>query len=217
MSLDVLLFTGTTGFRHPSIPSAVAALRRLAVAEGFELTHSEDGAAFSPDGLQHCHALLLLNNTGDVLVAEQRAAFEAFVQGGGGVVAVHGAAVIDFDWPWYERLIGARFRQHPQPQRAEVVIEQPDHPVMRNLPQRWRVHDEWYDFEQNPRAGVQVLASVDERSYQGGKMGDHPIVWCHEACGGRLLYTGLGHGPETYADPLFLQHLARAVHWVTAR
>jgi type 1 glutamine amidotransferase len=58
-----------------------------------------------------------------------------------------------------------------------------------------------------------VLASVDESSYEGGKMGDHPIVWCHETLGGRSLYCGLGHDSALYSDPLFMDHISAAVRW----
>ncbi len=217
MSLDVLLFTRTTGFRHASIPASVAALERLAHDQDFTLTHSEDSASFTAERLARHDAVLLLNTTGDLLDAGQRAAFERYVARGGGVVAVHAAAVIDFEWPWYERLIGARFRGHPAPQQGLVVVERPEHPVVRDLPQRWSVHEEWYGFEENPRSLVQVLASVDERSYQGGEMGDHPIIWCHRELGGRCLYTGLGHDAAAYSDSLFVNHLAQAVRWVAGQ
>ncbi|HEV8247185.1 MAG TPA: ThuA domain-containing protein [Polyangiaceae bacterium] len=216
-SLDVLLFTRTTGFRHASLQPAVDALEALSRQEHWTITHSEDSTSFSHERLTRHHVVLLLNTTGNLWDAAQRAALEAFVGRGGGVVAVHAPAVIDFDWPWYERLIGTRFAGHPEPQRGIVVIEEADHPAMRDLPQRWEVNEEWYNFHENPRPRVKVLASVDERSYEGGKMGDHPIVWCHDDLGGRVLYTGLGHDSAAYSDPLFMSHLARAVGWAAQR
>jgi type 1 glutamine amidotransferase len=59
-----------------------------------------------------------------------------------------------------------------------------------------------------------VLASVDERGYEGGTMGpDHPLAWCHENCGGRSFYTSLGHAEAAYADPAFRAHLAGGLRW----
>ena len=50
--------------------------------------------------------------------------------------------------------------------------------------------DEWYNFRQNPRGSVNVLATLDERTYTGGTMApDHPIVWSHTYEGGRSFYT----------------------------
>ena len=63
-----------------------------------------------------------------------------------------------------------------------------------------------------------MLATLDEATYRGGKMGaDHPIAWCQEkagAAGGRSWYTGLGHTGRAYADPLFLSHLRGGLEWV---
>jgi type 1 glutamine amidotransferase len=61
---------------------------------------------------------------------------------------------------------------------------------------------------------VRMLASIDERCYQDGTMGpDHPLVWCHENCGGRAFYTALGHDESAYADPAFRAHLEGALTW----
>jgi hypothetical protein len=73
--------------------------------------------------------------------------------------------------------------------------------------------DEWYDFRTNPRGSVRVLASLDESSYTGGTMGDHPIIWYHDFDGGRSWYTAGGHTSESYSEPLFLQHLAGGIQY----
>src|SRR5262249_27910566 len=75
----------------------------------------------------------------------------------------------------------------------------------------WVRFDEWYNFQSNPRPNVHVLARLDESTYSGGSMGDHPIIWCHEYDGGRAWYTAGGHTPESYAEPLFRQHLVEGI------
>ena len=76
------------------------------------------------------------------------------------------------------------------------------------------VNDEWFDFVAVPPPSVTVLATLDERSYRGGRMGEyHPIVWAQEIERGRAWYTGLGHRPEIYSDALFLDHLAGGILW----
>jgi len=53
-----------------------------------------------------------------------------------------------------------------------------------------------------------VLATPDEATYSGGKMGSgHPIAWCQMIDGGRGLYTAMGHSVESHAEPLFRLHL----------
>ncbi len=76
--------------------------------------------------------------------------------------------------------------------------------------------DEWYNFHTNPRANVRVLATLDETSYSGGTMGDHPIIWYHDYDGGRAWYTAGGHTSESYSEPLFLQHLVGGIQYAAA-
>lgn len=210
----VLVFSRTTGFRHDSIPVGIAALERLAAAEGFTVVATEDPAQFSAANLAGYAAVVWLSTTGDVLDREQQAAFEQYVRGGGGFVGIHSAADTEYDWPWYGGLVGAYFASHPQVQPATVRIVDPTHPSTAGLPATWTRTDEWYDFRTNPRSVVHVLATVDESTYEGGAMGsDHPIAWCHEYDGGRSWYTALGHTADTYAEENFLRHLAGGLRY----
>jgi type 1 glutamine amidotransferase len=119
-----------------------------------------------------------------------------------------------YDWPWYGDLVGAWFRRHPSVQRATVRITDRNHPSTRSLPAAWTRTDEWYDFRDNPRGRVRVLAVVDESSYQGGGMGaDHPVSWCHQPGRGRSWYTALGHTRESWSEPLFLAHILGGIRW----
>ena len=207
----VLVFTKTAGFRHDSIPTAVAALQRLGAQEGLKVDHSEDPADFNAKNLKRYRAVVFASTTGDVLDAAQQAAMENFVRAGGGYVGVHAAADTEYDWPWYGELVGAWFKSHPPGlQTTRVVFERDGAPVGA----AWTVTDEIYNYRSNPRNAVQVTATVDERDYQGGTMGaDHPIAWCHSYDGGRAWYTGLGHEIKLYADPQFEAQLRRGLRY----
>ena len=45
---------------------------------------------------------------------------------------------------------------------------------------------------------------------------DHPIAWEHEFDGGRAWYTQGGHTTESYAEPLFLEHLLGGIQYALA-
>ncbi|MFF5174899.1 ThuA domain-containing protein [Micromonospora sp. NPDC000089] len=206
----VLVFSKTAGFRHDSIPAGIAAIRKLGADNGFTVDATEDGAAFTDANLAKYQAVIWLSTTGDVLDADQQAAFERYVKAGGGYVGVHAASDTEYSWPWYGKLVGAYFAGHPANQQATVKVEDPAHPSTADLPERWSRFDEWYNFQSNPRGDVHVLASLDETSYSpgAGAMGaDHPTSWCQDYDGGRAWYTGGGHTQESYADPQFLSHL----------
>jgi type 1 glutamine amidotransferase len=221
--LTVLVFSRTTGFRHESIPAGIEAVRRLGQENGFPVDATEDPAAFTSENLARYDVVVWLSTSGDVLDDNQRAAFEGYVRGGGSYVGVHGAADTEYDWPWYGGLVGAYFREHPEPQAALVRVENRGHPSTVHLTSTWARFDEWYDYRTNPRSHSQtsrmtVLLTVDESTYQGGGMGqDHPIAWCHVHEGGRAFYTGLGHTVESFEEPAFLSHLLGGIKWAGSR
>jgi type 1 glutamine amidotransferase len=210
----ILVFSRTEGFRHDSIPAGIAAIRQQGSARRFSVDATEDAGAASDDNLARYKAVVFLSTTGDVLNAAQQAAFERFVRSGGGYVGVHSAADTEYDWPFYGSLVGAYFAGHPDIQNATIQIEEPGHPSASSLPRAWMRRDEWYNFHRNPRGAVTVLATLDERTYSGGTMApDHPIMWSHAFEGGRAWYTAGGHTVESFSEPLFVEHLGKAILW----
>ncbi|MGE0002066.1 MAG: ThuA domain-containing protein, partial [Fimbriimonadaceae bacterium] len=148
----------------------------------------------------------------------QQAAMEGFIEAGGGFVGVHSACDTEYEWPWYGNLVGAYFLSHPAVQEAGVIIEEPRHPTVSHLPRAWSRKDEWYDYREQPRSNVNVLALVDESTYNGGKMkGDHPVVWWKTVGKGRSWYTAMGHTKESYAEPSFREMLRRGMLWAARR
>ena len=213
-TLRVLVFSKTAGFRHGSIPAGITAIKKLGQQNGFAVEVTEDAAQFAKANLARFSTVIFLNTTGDVLDKDQQTAFERFIQCSGGYLGIHAAADTEYDWPWYGRLVGAYFKTHPAIQDATIVVADRVHPSTKHLPIRWQRRDEWYEFRANPRGEVHVLATIDERTYQGGGMGhDHPIAWCHKFDGGRSFYTAGGHTNESYAEPAFLQHILGGIRW----
>jgi type 1 glutamine amidotransferase len=211
----LLTFSRTTGFRHDSIPAAIAATQAMGSENGFAVDATEDPTVFTDSGLSGYAAVMFLLTTGTVLEAAQHDAFQRFIATGNGFVGVHSAADTEYDWAWYGGLMGAYFASHPDIQPATIRIENADHPSTRSLPDAWIRTDEWYNFQNNPRDNpdVHVLASLDESTYSGGSMGDHPIAWFHAYQGGRAWYTAGGHTMESYSEPLFLAHLLGGIEY----
>lgn len=152
--------------------------------------------------------------------AEALARLDAFVRAGGGLIAILAAADAHYGSALYRDRIGEWFLSHPPGLQSTVVRFADDLPGFAALSggRGWMVTDELYDFEDNPRGRVRVIATLDETTYGSGRMGDdHPIAWCRELGLGRSWYTGLGHRPELFEDPLFREHLARGLAWVAGR
>ncbi|HEX6023292.1 MAG TPA: ThuA domain-containing protein, partial [Solirubrobacter sp.] len=224
----VLVFSKTGGFRHDSIPQGIAAIQELGQANDFTVVATEDAAQFNDANLATFDVVVFLSTTGEVLNDAQQAAFERYIQGGGGYAGIHAAADTEYSWPWYGELVGGYFRNHPPgTPNADVKIEDGDEPSTSGLPATWNRNDEWYNYQHpttpivngsdttadfSPRARqVKVLATVDEASYdeQDGTStaDDHPIAWCSNFDGGISWYTGMGHTQASYSDANFRAHI----------
>ncbi|GAA4974818.1 ThuA domain-containing protein [Actinoplanes utahensis] len=206
----VLVFTRTTGYRHDSIPDAVAAL------DGGELprvTVSEDPADVAACG--RYDVVAFVSTTGDVLDARGRDALRSFVEGGGGFTGVHSAAATESSWDWYADLLGARFAGHPEGVQKATVRVDDGHPSTAHLPSSWVFADEWYAFS-DVRPGSTLLLDVDESTYRpaGYAMPDpHPQAWCRSVGAGRSWYTALGHSAAAWSDGRFRTHVANGIRW----
>lgn len=209
----VLVFSKTAGFRHTSIADGLLAIQKLGQDNNFLVDTTTNAAYFIDDSLKNYAAVVFLSTTGNVLNDQQQAAFERFIQAGGGFAGIHAAADTEYDWPWYNRLLGAYFIDHPAQQIAVVVVKDKNHPSTSILPDRWQRYDEWYNF-QSIMPDIRVLATVDETTYVGGKHGEnHPIAWYQQVGCGRSWYTALGHTRQSYSESLFLQHLLGGIQY----
>jgi cytochrome c len=216
-TFNALIFSKTAAFRHDSIPAGVQAIKDLATENGFTVTATEDAAMFNDTELAKYEVVIWLSTTGDVLNADQQAAFERYIRGGGGYAGIHAASDTEYDWPWYAGLVGAYFNGHPAQQTATIKVNGGSNPATAELPKRWTRFDEWYNFRNYTDGSVRVLARLDESTYDAGStaMGDdHPIAWCHPYDGGRAFYTGLGHTNASYSEPEFLSHLLGGIQQV---
>jgi len=203
----VLIFSKTQGFRHSSIEKGAQVLKQLLDKEKIASDHSEDAALFTDQGLKKYDAVIFLSTTGNILDETQQEAFVRYIQSGKGFAGIHAATDTEFDWPWYNGLVGAYFASHPAVQNAKIAIVDRKHIATKHLDPVWWHKDEWYNFK-DVKEGLHVLMNLDEKSYNGGKMGDHhPISWSQNYDGGKVFYTGLGHTEESYDEPAFQKHL----------
>lgn len=209
----ILTFSKTAGFRHDSIPAALASITQLGIANAFTVDQTEDENQFTDANLARYDAVVFVSTTGDVLNAAHQAAFEQFIRSGGGYAGIHSASDTEYEWPWYGQLVGAYFKSHPTPQIATMRVENRVHPSTSHLGPHWARADEWYDFGSNPRANVNVLLSLYEGTYTGATMVDHPIAWYHRYDGGRSWYTGGGHSASAYSEPDFARHILGGIEY----
>lgn len=120
--MRLLVFTKTAGYRHGSIPKGIEAIKRYAEPAGIKVDTTENAAKFNEENLAKYSAVIFLSTTGDVLNHIQQADFERYIQAGGGYVGIHAASDCEYEWPWYNKLVGAYFKSHPAIQDANIKV-----------------------------------------------------------------------------------------------
>jgi type 1 glutamine amidotransferase len=134
-----------------------------------------------------------------------KTALRQYMRSGGGFVAIHNAFGTEYNWQYYEGLLGnANYYNHGANQNGDVVIVNSDSST-EGLPQRWGFRDEWYNLVPYPTK-VKFLATVDTStlaslsSAHPGHGTFHPVAWCQYYDGGRAWVTTLGHDGQAFTD-----------------
>ncbi|WP_329537461.1 ThuA domain-containing protein (plasmid) [Streptomyces sp. NBC_01450] len=219
----VLLYTRTAGPRHanlgPSLgtgldPALTAAnvvqnaVVKLGQDNGFTVDWTEDVSQLaSPGQLFRYNAVIFYSTSRDTLDDAAQTSLRQYIRGGGGFVGIHNAFGTEYNWPWYEGLLGgANYYDHGPEQTGTVVTEDRHDSSTEGLPARWNFTDEWYNLVPAP-SRVRLLATVDESTLPKGVTGsmghpghgrDHPVAWCQYYDGGRAWLTTLGHDAKDF-------------------
>ena len=227
----ILLYTRTAGPRHANLGTALAAglnpplgannvVQNAIVKWGAELGLSVDYTedVKQMNSLDKYKAVIFVSTSRDALwdstavtqLDAARTSLRNYVRSGGGFVAVHNAFGTEYNWPYYEGLLGnANYYIHGPAQDGLVKMISPD-PITSGLPTSFTLHgDEWYNLMPFP-TNVKFLATVDEKSLRGGTAGVtgshpghgafHPVAWCQYYDGGKVFATTLGHDATLFQD-----------------
>jgi uncharacterized protein len=218
-----LLVTTTKGWHHESLHAGVLAIQGMGVKNYFDVVLFENPNGFTDEYLKQFQAVIFLNTTGDIFDTAQQKVMERFIQSGKGFVGIHSASDTEYDWDWYNKLVGRMFKIHPAIQTAEINILDAGFPGLQGFANNKLWTDEWYEFGPEKISGLNYILSVDETTYnpkadwgekKGVGMGKlHPLSWYHNFDGGRSFYTALGHLPAIYSDLVFLNHLYAGIFW----
>lgn len=156
--------------------------------------------------------------------AEQKRAFQQYMENGGAWLGFHVAAYNDKDtnWPWFVDFLGGGvFHTNSWPPLpAKLAVDDRSHPVTIHLPGSFTSPDnEWYIWKPSPRLNknVRVLVSMDSSNYPIGfkdvlTSGDLPVVWTNTKY--KMLYMNMGHGDKIFASPIQNELIEDATLWL---
>jgi len=201
--------------------ASVPFLEKMATENNFEVTITDDTSLINKENLARYKVFVQFHLASFDMSYSQQAALQDFIEAGNGWVGIHGGGLTGSIfksekrkyWQWFEDFIGAGYSPHPAFQNGTLVVEDKSHPVMKGLPGKFEVKDEWYEFDRNPRPNVRVLATADESTYQQKKpMGDHPMIWSNGKYR-RMIYIAIGHDPALCGDANFQMLVRNAILW----
>jgi type 1 glutamine amidotransferase len=225
----VIAIAEAGGIHKPFVDAAKIWLAKEAIADGFSIDYIENTDAIDDAFLARYQLFIQLNYPPYAWKPTAVAAFERYIdEGGGGWIGFHHATLLgEFDgypmWPWFSNFMGGiRFTKYiPTFASGRVKVEAPSHPVMKNVGGSFEIKDEeWYTWDKSPRPDVHVLASVDESTYTPNtdiKMGDHPVIWSNEHVKARNVYIFMGHHPDLFENQAFTTIFHNAILWAAQK
>jgi type 1 glutamine amidotransferase len=217
------------GIHRPFVDAAKVWLQKQSEEGAFSVDYIENTDKINDEFLSHYQLFIQLNYPPYGWTPTAVAAFTKYIEEGrGGWIGFHHATLLgEFDgygmWPWFSQFMGGiRYTDYiPQFATATVVVEDPSHPLMKNVAGSFVVdQEEWYTYDKSPRPNVHVLAHVNEATYSPDtkkKMGDHPVIWTNERYKARNVYIFMGHHPELFHNPAFTVIFRNAIFWAAGQ
>jgi len=225
-TLHVLAFYSTNVERdHVDFAQqALAFFADAAKRDNFQFESTTNWDDLNPQRIQGVQVVVWLNDSAHT--AQQRAAFEQYMEHGGGWFGFHFAAYNDSGthWPWFVQFLGGAvfYGNSWPPLPAMLDVDDTTSPVTKHLPAHFlSPANEWYSWQPNPRTNkeVKVLLTLSPSNFPLGFKdtltgGDIPVVWTNTKY--RMIYMNMGHGDRIFSDALQNQFFEDALQWVGA-
>jgi type 1 glutamine amidotransferase len=224
----VLIYSRTAGPRHANLGTVMTAglnppmnadnvmqagLVRMLAGAGIVADWTEDVMVLA-GRINNYKAVIFASSNRDTLWNAAattsndaaRTALRNYMRRGGGFVGLHNAFGAEYNWPYYEGLLGnANFYNHSANRNGTVQIIGSD-PSTAGVPSQFAFQDEWYNLMPFP-TNVKFLAKVDVSSLSPPDAPPHPghpdffpVAWCQYYDGGRSWVSTLGHNAHSFAD-----------------
>jgi type 1 glutamine amidotransferase len=256
----VLVNGRSGGFRHQSIVDFHAMIQQLGARNSFDVDIWDPNINQGPgrqapadvslvanpfmdlDALKQYKTVVFNSTVGRdaaALNATEFANLQAYIRGGGGIIAIHGATDSMQNVPWYMDLVGAGFTNHggnsggilidtESGGHVEFVNADPKHTTTQGMRDRWYTVEENYNTNRNPaELGIVHPLVYENEDSLVGQLGystgallnsdRHAMVWCRNFEGGRSFTTTLGHSWQFATESWYQRMILNAIQWTAGQ
>ena len=208
--IPVLIVSGSDAF-HDWRRTTPQLRAQLKDSGRFDVRVVEDAEALAAPGMLANYRAVLLNGQAPRSSAALRRSLQRYVEGGGGLVALHWAVDNFSDWPGFADLLGRVWREGTSVEehgRFDVTVAQP-HPITAGMPNFSTADREAVHYRLRGTAKVDVLATA--RSNKTGEA--VPVMITHRVGRGRVFFSPFGHSVASREDPDVATMIVRAAEW----
>lgn len=192
-------------------------LANLAVKYNFSYDSTNDWSKMNVGFLSRYQVVLFLDTRPDS--ADERKAFEEYMEHGGAWMGFHFAAfsltpsAYPQNWDWYHnKFLGAgQYKSNTwRPTSAILRVDDTTHSATKHLPETFlSAPNEWYRWSNDLRLNpdIEILLSIDSTSFPLGTgpkpneiwhSGYYPVVWTNKNY--RMIYFNMGHNDIDYEN-----------------
>jgi uncharacterized protein len=199
-------------------------------------------SAFKPEFTKYQAVVLNYDAPDQRWPADLKAAFEKYMNDGGGLVIVHAADNAFPGWKAFNDMIGiggwrdrteaagpfwflrngkltsdttpGRAGSHGQRLPFRLTVHDPNHPITKGLPSVWMHQgDELYAALRGPGRNMDVLATAHSDPSNNGTGRDEPQLMVLRYGKGRVFHTTMGHDVSALSSVDFVTTFQRGAEW----
>jgi len=214
--LKILIFSGAN---NHDWKSTTPALKKIYEQSGhFIVDVTNDPGSYTADKLAPYDAIVSnwTNYPGKERVwgKDTEEAFLDFIENGKGFVLFHAASACFYDWPDYQRLIGATWGKgtgHGSYHKFDVTITDKKHPITEGMKDFVITDELWHRMKIQPV--INVLCTAFSAKDKGGTGKQEPVALWTQFGRGRCFYNVLGHDARSMQNENWKLLMLRGTQW----
>ena len=215
--LKVLLLTGQNNHNWKA---TTPVLKEILEKDGaFAVTVTEKPQELKPGAFKEYDVILsnwntFPSNPKGVWNAEMRKDFIQYIESGKGFVVFHAGGSMFYDWPEYQKLVGAAWGKTSVHGKINVQFKPkfliPEHPVLQGIPEFDACDEIWANMEVYGERNI-LMTAFSDRTHK-----EEPVCFTTQLGKGRCFNFVLGAEVPAMRNPWLQTILRRGSEWAAA-